>query len=92
MIFDSELFKYFGADFKIVLNKYKKLEDLPLFSGDLNKFNDVENEIFSLCDGTRTIAEIAKEIGKVYFDVMRIIVKRKGSNLKILKKSRWILS
>ncbi len=92
MIFDSELFKDFGADFKIVLNKYKKLEDLPLFSGDLNKFNDVENEIFSLCDGTRTIAEIAKEIGKVYFDVMRIIVKRKGSNLKILKKSRWILS
>lgn len=31
IIFDSELFQGFGDDFQTVLNKYKKLENLPFF-------------------------------------------------------------
>jgi len=90
-LLDSTLFLDFKNDFNSVLAKYKKIEDLPVFYGDINNFNGIEKEIFVLCDGTRTIREIAEEIEKVYFDVMQVIVKHKGNILKIHKKPRWRL-
>ena len=88
---DTYLFQGFKDDFHAVLKKYKRMEDLPVFWGDLKKFRGLEKEIFALCDGTRTIGEIAKELGKVYFDVMRIIVTHKEKLLRIITKSRWVL-
>ena len=88
---DLSLFLEFNADFHAVLKKYKQLVDLPIFYGDIKSFRGLEKEIFAHCDGTRTIGEIAEELGKVYFDVMRTIVTQMEKSIKIVTKSRWVL-
>ena len=90
-LLEPTLFMDFKKEFDAVIAKYKKIEDLPTFFGDINNFNGLEKEIFFRCDGTRTIREIAEEIEKVYFDVMQVIVKHKGNIVKMQKKPRWKL-
>jgi len=66
----------------------KEIVELPLFEGKIKKARKNHRDVLELCDGTRTVHEIAEELGILYFNALQCIVPYRGKNLKMIRKTR----
>jgi hypothetical protein len=66
----------------------KEIVELPLFEGKIKKAKKNHRDVLELCDGTRTVHEIAEELGMLYFNALQCIVPYRGKNLKMIRKTR----
>ncbi|MCK4484866.1 MAG: hypothetical protein KAU89_08570 [Candidatus Thorarchaeota archaeon] len=66
----------------------KGIEGLPLFEGEIKKAKKKDRAVLDLCDGTRTVHEIAEKLGISYFNALRCIALHRGKNLRMIRKTR----
>jgi len=66
----------------------KEIIELPLFEGSIKKAKKNHRDVLELCDGTRTVHEIAEELGMLYFNALQCIVPYRGKSLKMIRKTR----
>lgn len=65
---------------------HREIVELPLYKGDLQKAKKEHRDVLELCDGTRTVHEIADELDILYFKALQSIVPYRGKQLKFIKK------
>ncbi len=68
-----------------------EIVELPIFEGDLKKAKKEHRLILSHCDGTKTLQEIAEELGIPYFNALQSVVSYRGKTLKFIKKSKKVM-
>ena len=72
------LMQFFDGDYmKGILDSLqdtKKSVEVILFEGEMKKAKKEHRAILELCDGTRTVHEIASQLGVPYFQVLQTIV------------------
>jgi predicted regulator of Ras-like GTPase activity (Roadblock/LC7/MglB family) len=61
---------------------------IDLFEGKLKKAKKNHRDVLELCDGTRTVHEIAENLGILYFNALQCIVPYRGKSLKMIRKTR----
>jgi len=66
----------------------KEIVELPLFERKIKKAKKNHRDVLVLCDGTRTVHEIAEELGMLYFNALQCIVPYRGKGLKMIRKTR----
>ena len=66
----------------------KEILELPLFEGKIKKAKKNHRAVLELCDGTRTVHEIAEKLGILYFNALQCIVPYRGKSLKMIRKTR----
>ena len=66
----------------------KEIVELPLFEGKLKKAKKNHRDVLELCDGTRTVHEIAEKLDMLYFNALQCIVPYRGKSLKMIRKTR----
>ena len=66
----------------------KEIIELPLFEGNIDKVKKKHRAILELCDGKRSLQEIATEVGIPYFEALQSILPYKGKTLKIIKTDK----
>ncbi len=66
----------------------KEIVELPLFEGKIKKAKKNHRDVLELCDGTRTVHEIAEKLGILYFNALQSIVPYRGKSLKMIRKTR----
>lgn len=62
----------------------KEIIELPLFEGDIDKVKKKHRAVIELCNGKRSLQEIAAEVGMPYFEALQSILPYKGKTLKII--------
>jgi hypothetical protein len=62
--------------------------EYPLFEGDLKKAKKEHQSILMLCNGTRTIQDIATELNIPYFKALQCIVPYRGKTLRFVGKDK----
>ncbi|MHA1772194.1 MAG: hypothetical protein ACTSYL_01155 [Candidatus Thorarchaeota archaeon] len=65
-----------------------KIIEVPLFDGDLGKVKKQHRPILELCDGTRTLNEVADILGITYFEALQATLPYKGKSLKFIKTDK----
>lgn len=65
-----------------------EIVECPVFSGDSGKANREHREVLELCDGTRTVQEIAEELNLQYFQALQAIVPYRGKSVKFVRTNR----
>lgn len=68
----------------------KEIIELPLFEGDLKKARKEHRAILELCDGNRTLQEIAEILGIQYFQALQSVVPYRGKSVQFIRKSKEI--
>ncbi len=66
----------------------REIVELPLFEGKIKKAKKKHRDVLELCDGTRTIHEIAEILGILHFNALQCIVPYRGNNLRMIRKTR----
>ncbi len=66
----------------------KEIIELPLFEGNIDKVKKNHRSILELCNGTRTLQEIATEVGIPYFEALQSILPYRGKTLKIIRTDK----
>ncbi len=66
----------------------REIVELPLFEGKIKKAKKKHRDVLELCDGTRTVYEIAEKLSILYFKALQCIVPYRGKNLKMIRKTR----
>lgn len=66
----------------------KEIIELPLFEGSIKKAKKKHRDVLELCDGTRTVHEIAEKLDMLYFNALQCIVPYRGKNLRMIRKTR----
>ncbi|MBS3793857.1 MAG: hypothetical protein KGY80_03125 [Candidatus Thorarchaeota archaeon] len=66
----------------------REIVECPVFSGDSGKTNREHREVLELCDGTRTVQEIAEELNLQYFQALQAIVPYRGKSVKFVRTNR----
>lgn len=66
----------------------KEIIELPLFEGKINKVKKQHRAVIELCDGKRTLQEIAAEIGIPYFEALQAILPYRGKTLRIVRTDK----
>jgi hypothetical protein len=66
----------------------KEIIELPLFEGNIDKVKKNHRSIIELCDGQRTLQEIATEVGIPYFEALQSILPYRGKTLKIIRTDK----
>jgi hypothetical protein len=64
----------------------REIVELPLFEGDIKNAKKAHQAVLGLCDGTRTIHEIAEKLDILYFKALQSIVPYRGKTLKFIRK------
>ncbi len=70
----------------------KEIIELPLFEGKIGKAKKKHRPVLELCDGKRTLQEIATELGIPYFEALQSVVPYRGKTVKFIridKSSRY---
>ncbi|MBY8997455.1 MAG: hypothetical protein KGD60_06970 [Candidatus Thorarchaeota archaeon] len=70
----------------------KEIIELPLFEGNIDKAKKKHRPVLELCDGKRTLQEIATELGIPYFEALQCVVPYRGKTVKFIridKSSRY---
>ena len=70
----------------------KEIIELPLFEGKINKTKKKHRPVLELCDGKRTLQEIATELDIPYFEALQSVVPYRGKTVKFIridKSSRY---
>jgi hypothetical protein len=63
----------------------KEIVEMPLFEGKLEKAKKEHRQILKLCDGTRTLQDIAAELGILYFEALQSILPYRGKTLRMVR-------
>jgi hypothetical protein len=64
---------------------HKEIVEIPVFDGKIDKAKKEHQPILRLCDGTRTLQEIAEELGTQYFKVLQSILPYRGKTLRMVR-------
>ena len=64
--------------------RQKEIIEIPLFEGNLEKAKKEHRSVLALCDGTRSLQEIATQLGMQYFQVLQSILPYRGKTLKMV--------
>ena len=65
-----------------------EIVELPLFEGDLKKAKKEHRAVLELCDGNRTLHEIADSLGILYFQALQSVVLYRGKSVKFIRKAK----
>jgi len=63
----------------------KELIEMPLFEGDINKAKKQHRAVLELCDGTRSLQQIATVLGIPYFDALQCTIPYRGKTLQFIR-------
>jgi hypothetical protein len=66
----------------------REIVELPMFDGDIKKVKKKDRVVIELCDGTKTVHEIADELGILYFNALQSIVPYRGKQVKFIRKDK----
>lgn len=66
----------------------KELVEMPLFEGNLDKAKREHRAVLQLCDGTRTLQDIAAELGIPYFNALQSTIPYRGKSLKFIRTDK----
>lgn len=66
----------------------KEIVELPIFDGDLKKAKKEHRAVLELCDGNRTVHEIADQLGILYFHALQSLVPYRGKSVRFIRKSK----
>jgi predicted regulator of Ras-like GTPase activity (Roadblock/LC7/MglB family) len=66
----------------------KEIIELPLFEGNIDKVKKKHRAVIELCNGKRTLQEIATEVGIPYFEALQTILPYRGKTLKIIRTDK----
>jgi hypothetical protein len=66
----------------------KEIIELPLFEGNIDKVKKKHRSVIELCDGKRTLQEIATEVGIPYFEALQSILPYRGKTLRIIRTDK----
>jgi len=63
-----------------------EIVELPLFEGDLSKVKKDHRDLLAMCNGERTLQEIANLMGIPYFKALQSIIPYRGKTLTFIRK------
>jgi hypothetical protein len=63
----------------------KELIEMPLFEGKINKAKKQHRAVLELCDGTRSLQQIANVLGIPYFDALQCTIPYRGKSLRFIR-------
>jgi len=66
----------------------REIVECPVFNDDIGKAKREHREILELCNGHRTVQEIAEELNLQYFQVLQAIVPYRGKSVKFVRTNR----
>ncbi len=66
----------------------KEIIELPLFEGKIDKAKKKHRPVLELCDGKRTLQEIATELGIPYFEALQSVVPYRGKTVKFIRTDK----
>ncbi|MFW9788467.1 MAG: hypothetical protein ACFFE2_07875 [Candidatus Thorarchaeota archaeon] len=66
----------------------KEIIELPLFEGKIDKMKKKHRPVLELCDGKRTLQEIATELGIPYFEALQCVVPYRGKEVKFIRTDK----
>ena len=66
----------------------KEIIELPLFEGNIDKVKKNHRAVIELCNGKRTLQEIATEVGIPYFEALQTILPYRGKTLRIIRTDK----
>jgi predicted regulator of Ras-like GTPase activity (Roadblock/LC7/MglB family) len=66
----------------------KSIIELPLFEGDINKAKKQHRAVLELCNGKRTLQEIATELGILYFEALQCVIQYRGKTVKFIRTDK----
>jgi len=66
----------------------REIVELPIFEGDLKKAKKEHRTVLELCDGNRTLHEIADMLGILYFQALQCLVPYRGKTVRFIRKSK----
>ncbi|MFW9962603.1 MAG: hypothetical protein ACFFCX_03525 [Candidatus Sifarchaeia archaeon] len=66
----------------------KEIIELPLFEGNIEKIKKKHRPVLELCDGKRTLQEIATELGIPYFEALQMIVPYRGKSVRFIRTDK----
>jgi len=66
----------------------KEIIELPLFEGNIDKAKKEHRSVLQLCDGRRTLQEIATELGIPYFQALQSTLPYRGKTLKYIRTDK----
>ena len=62
--------------------------ELPIFEGNIDKVKKNHRAVIELCDGKRTLQEIATELGMPYFEALQTILPYRGKSIRIIRTDK----
>ncbi|TFG34694.1 hypothetical protein EU527_01855 [Candidatus Thorarchaeota archaeon] len=66
----------------------KEIVELPLYEGKIDKAKKDHRSILELCDGKRTLQEIANELGIPYFQALQSVLPYRGKTLRFIRTDK----
>ena len=63
----------------------KELVEMPLFEGKIDKAKKQHRAVLELCDGTRSLQQIATVLGIPYFDALQCTIPYRGKTLQFIR-------
>ena len=66
----------------------KEIIELPLFEGQIKKAKKQHRAVLELCDGTRTLHQIANVLGIQYFAALQSTIPYRGKTLKFIRTDK----
>jgi hypothetical protein len=66
----------------------KEIVEMPLYEGKLDKAKREHRAVLQLCDGTRTLQDIAAELGIPYFNALQSTIPYRGKTLKFIRTDK----
>ena len=63
----------------------KELIEMPLFEGKIDKAKKQHRAVLELCDGTRSLQQIATVLGIPYFDALQCTIPYRGKTLQFIR-------
>jgi hypothetical protein len=63
----------------------KELVEMPLFEGKIDKAKKQHRAVLELCDGTRSLQQIANVLGIPYFDALQCTIPYRGKSLHFIR-------
>jgi hypothetical protein len=66
----------------------KEIVELPLYEGKLDKAKKQHRAVLELCDGTRSLQQIANVLGIQYFEALQSTIPYRGKTLKFIRTDK----
>ncbi|MHA2080613.1 MAG: hypothetical protein ACW99H_05655 [Candidatus Thorarchaeota archaeon] len=66
----------------------KEIIELPLFEGKIDKTKKKHRPVLELCDGRKTLQEIATELGIPYFEALQSVVPYRGKTVRFIRTDK----